>query len=83
MWYISVFRANLLYNLNANKRNNEGLLSHWSSVFADRHFVRWDELIQFEVLLSAHFLLPDSHHLSVSLPITIYDKKISGQSKLA
>lgn len=80
MWYISVFRANLLYNLNGNKRHSEGLLSHWSSVFADRHFVRWNELILYSSQLIFFCLTPT---MSMSLPINIYDKKISGQSDLA
>lgn len=43
---------------------------------------RQNEIILFEVLLPAHFLLLHSYHLCLSLPLTIYDEEISGQSKL-
>lgn len=72
------------FTLNATQEIS-GLFLSQSSVqhicnHTERHFVRQYAIIHFEVLISSHFLLLSSHLLRLSL--SIYDKEISGQSKL-
>lgn len=78
----------VLYNLHAHKEISGVLLSQRSWVLSicrqtSRHFVSQNGIIQFEVLLPAHFLFLNSDHLYLSLRLTIYEEEISGQSKLA
>ncbi len=77
-FFYMIQNRTLLYNLHAHKEISVVLLSLRSSVLS---IGRQNEIILFEVLLPAHFLLLHSYHLYLSLPLSIYQEEISGQSK--